>query len=86
VVNKRMKPGQALKVIRRSARKANLRVEKAPERDRGSHENYRLIDSAGTEVGVFGLTRHQREMSWKVMRGIGDGLAKAFGDDHWMEK
>jgi hypothetical protein len=30
------------------------------------------------------LTRHPREMSWTVMRGIDDGLTHLFGD-RWME-
>lgn len=84
MVNKRMRPTQALQVVRKAARKQGLTVEALPG-GKGSHEPYGVFNANGQLVGTFGVTGHQREMSWHVMHSIEDGLVHLF-DEKWMEK
>ena len=44
-----------------------------------------LAGSSGREVKRFGVTGHQRELSWTMMRQIEDGLADLFGEK-WAEE
>lgn len=56
-----------------------------PRRGKGSHQLYRIEDETGAEVGRFGITGHNRELSWTVLRSIEDALAPLFGQA-WMEE
>jgi hypothetical protein len=80
-----MKPAQALRLVRRTARGKGLTVVELPGRGKGAHQMYALVDADGETRGRFGLTSHSRELSWTVLRNLEDGLAHLFGDD-WMEE
>jgi len=45
-----MKPAQALTVVRKLARAHHLTVHQLPDRGKGSHQIYALVDSSGAEV------------------------------------
>lgn len=85
VVNRKMKPAQALQLVRKVARRHGLRVVEVPGRGKGSHHWYALVDSDGQQVGGFTLTDHPRELSWKVLTSTEDALTPLFGEK-WMEK
>ncbi|QRK93883.1 hypothetical protein JQX30_29095 [Saccharopolyspora erythraea] len=84
-MNKRMKPAQVLSRVRKAARAKELTVEQHNSLGKGSHQIYVIRDSEGDEVGRFGITGHNREVSWTVMRSIEDSLKHLFGDS-WMEE
>lgn len=78
-----MKPAQALTAVRKLARSHDLTVRQLPDRDKGSHQIYALVDSSGAEVERFGLTGHPRELSWPVPTRLEERLAPIFGEK-WM--
>ena len=80
-----MKPAQALTVVRKLARAHHLAVRQLPDRGKGSHQIYTLVDSSGAEVERFGLTGHPRELSWTVLTRLEERLAPIFGEK-WMER
>lgn len=80
-----MKPTQAVQLVRKIARQHGLKVQEIPERGKGSHHWYALVDSDGAQVEVFTLTDHPRDLSWGVLRSVEDHLAPLFGEK-WMEK
>jgi hypothetical protein len=80
-----MKPARALTAVRKLARVHHLTVRRLPDRGRGSHQIYALVDSSGAEVGRFGLTGHPRELSWTVLTRLEERLAPLFGEK-WMER
>ena len=71
-------PGQA-------AITAAAEGEDLPDRDKGSHQIYALVDSSSAEVERFGLTGHPRELSWTVLTRLEERLAPVFGEK-WMER
>lgn len=89
MVNRTMKPNQALQVVRRTAREHGMSVVKltnqGKSQGKGSHTMYALVDSSGHEVARFGLTGHARDLSWGVFRKLEDGLTPWFGEK-WTEK
>lgn len=85
MVNRKLKPAQALALIRRLARAHHLVVRQLPGRGKGSHQIYVLVDSSGTEIERFGLTGHPRELSWTVLTRLEERLAPLFGEK-WMER
>jgi hypothetical protein len=80
-----MKPAQALAVVRKLARAYHLTVRQLPDRGKGSHQIYALVDSSGAEIERFGLTRHPRGLSWPVLTRLEERLAPLFGEK-WMER
>ena len=85
MVNRKMKPAQALAVIRKLARERNLTVRELPGRGKGSHRIHVLADASGTEVGRFGLTGHARELSRTVLTRLEERLTPLFGEK-WTER
>lgn len=85
MVNRKLKPGPLLSLIRRRAREHNLKVRELPGRGQGSHRVFALDDADGNEVARFGLTGHARDLSWTLLRQIEKGLAHLFGEG-WMER
>jgi hypothetical protein len=85
VVNRRIKPAQALAIARKLARAHNLAVRQLPGRGKGSHQIFVLVDSSGAEVERFGLTGHSRGLSWTVLTRLEERLAPLFGET-WMER
>jgi hypothetical protein len=80
-----MKPAQALTAVRKLARAHHLTVRQLPDRGKGSHQIYALVDSSGAEVERFGLTGHPRELSWTVLTRLEERLAPLFGEK-WVER
>jgi hypothetical protein len=85
VVNKRMKAEALLRLARKVARAEGYSIEELSGRGKGSHRIYAVLNSAGDELGRFGLTHHPKDISWTVLRQIEDKLAHLFGDN-WMER
>ena len=85
MVNRKMKPAQALTLVRKLARQHGLTVRELPGRGKGSHLIYALVDSSGAEVARFGLTGHARELSWTVLARLEERLAPVFGEK-WTER
>ncbi|WP_150249331.1 hypothetical protein [Nocardiopsis deserti] len=85
MANKRMKARVLLALVRRMARKNDLRVEELHRRGKGSHQHYVVVSAEGEEVGYFGLTDHPRKLSWTVLKGVEDSLKHLFGEK-WREK
>jgi hypothetical protein len=86
VVNRSLKAGQLLSLIRRLARDRHLVVVELAGRGKGSHRMYAIQDPAGRELARFGLTSHgSRDMSRTVLAAIEDGLAPLLGE-RWTEK
>lgn len=85
MVNRRTKPAQTLKLVRIAARAHGLTVTEIPGAGKGSHVVYALIRADGSQVARFGLTGHNRELSWTVLRQLEAGLAFLFGDG-WLER
>ncbi|MGH3319346.1 MAG: hypothetical protein ACRDN9_04040 [Streptosporangiaceae bacterium] len=72
--------------MRRLSRRHDLTVRDLPGRGKGSHRIYVLVNDDGTEVARFGLTSHgSKEMSWRLMTELENGLAQLFGDK-WTER
>jgi hypothetical protein len=84
VVNKRIKHARLVQLINRLARQRGLTVTSVPDRGKGSHEHYLVLDHTGSEVSRFVMTGHRRELSWTVLRNIEKALAPLFGEA-WME-
>lgn len=89
MVNRTMKPNQALRVVCRAAREHGMSVvrltSQGKSQGKGSHTMYALVDSSGHEVARFGLTGHARDLSRGVLRRLADGLTPWFGEK-WTEK
>ncbi len=85
MVNRKMKPAQALAIVRKLARERQLTVSELPGSGKGSHRIYALVDSAGAEVERFGLTGHARELSWTVLTRLEERPAPPFGEK-WTER
>ncbi|MDN5861712.1 MAG: hypothetical protein L0H84_24185 [Pseudonocardia sp.] len=85
MANRKMKPAQALQLVRTVARKRGMKLVDVPKRGKGSHRQYVLTDSTGQPVAKIGLTDHPRELSWTVLRNIEQTLNPWFGEN-WMEK
>ena len=47
-----MKPAQALTVVRKLARAHHLTVRQLPDRGKGSHQIYALVDPSGAELSA----------------------------------
>ena len=85
MVNRRMRPAQALSPVRKTARQHRLRVELLSRIGKGSHQIYALVDESGSEIARFGLTGHPRDLSWTVLNQLEATLAPWFGEE-WTEK
>lgn len=85
MVNRRMRPTQALSLVRKLAREHGLTVIELKGRGKGSHRMYALVDSNGSKIARFGLTDHPRDLSQPMMIRLEDGLAPWFGE-RWTEK
>jgi hypothetical protein len=86
VVNRSLKPGQLLSLIRRLARDRHLVVVELAGRGKGSHRMFALQDATGAELARFAVTSHgSRDMSRTVLGVIEDGLAPLLGEK-WTEK
>jgi len=79
MVNRKMRPAQALSLVRRVARHHGMSVVERPGRGKGSHRLYALVDSDGSEVARFGLTDHPKDLSWPLLQPLEDGLVPLFG-------
>lgn len=85
MVNRRLDPTRMLSLIHKHARKHDLEVKPLKRLGKGSHNTYALVRADGTEAARFGLTGHPRDLSWKLMHQLEDGLAPVFGEK-WTEK
>ncbi len=85
MVNRKMRPAQALSLVRRIARRHEMSVVEQSGRGKGSHRLYALIDSDGSEVARFGLTDHPKDLSCSLLQRLEEGLVPWFGKK-WMEK
>jgi hypothetical protein len=85
MVNRKMRPAQALSLIRKLARQHRMTIEQLPGRGKGSHQIWMLVESDGREVARFGLTDHPQDLSWTILRRLEEHLAPTFGTK-WMEK
>jgi hypothetical protein len=85
VVNRRLRPAEALILVRRLAREHDLRVRELPGRGKGSHRIFALEDAAGKEAARFGLTGHRADLSWTVLRRLEERLEPWFGE-RWTEQ
>lgn len=85
MVEGRKSASEALKLIRRAARKNGCTVEQLPKRGKGSHTIWVVLDTSGIEVGRVALTGHTGDMSWTVTRSTESALELIFGQG-WMDK
>ncbi|MGH3446770.1 MAG: hypothetical protein ACRDQA_01995 [Nocardioidaceae bacterium] len=85
MVDARKTTKQALKMMRRHARRHGCTIEKLPKRGKGSHTIWAVVDGEGNEVGRAGLTGHPGEMSWTVTRSTEEALEHLFGKG-WLDK
>lgn len=85
MVNKRIKSARMLSLIGKRTREADLTLTELQGRGKGSHRIFIITDADDHEVARFGLTGHDRELSWTVLRQIEDGLAHLFGE-RWTER
>lgn len=76
---------QALKLMRRHARRHGWAVAQVPRRGKGSHTVWIVVDEPGNELGRAALTGHSGDMTWTVTRSIEEALAPIFGEG-WMDK
>ncbi|GAA3363989.1 hypothetical protein [Saccharopolyspora gregorii] len=84
MVNKKLKPAKVLSLARRAARGAKATIKEIPGRGKGSHRIFAVYDRDGAEVARFGLTGHNKEISWHVLTHVETGLAPVFGEK-WLE-
>lgn len=84
MVKARRTTQQALKAIRKNARKRGYTVHSLPGRGKGSHEMWVVCDADGKELGRVGLTGHRGDMTWTVTRSIEQALVPIFGEG-WLD-
>lgn len=84
MVEGRKSSGEALKLIRKAARKSGWAVKQLPKRGKGSHSIWVVVNESGDELGRVGLTGHSGDMSWTVTRSIEEALEPIFGEG-WMD-
>ena len=85
MVDARKSAGDALKLIRKAARKNGYTIEKLAKRGKGSHTIWVVLSENGSEVGRVGLTGHTGDMSWTVTRSTEAALEPIFGKG-WMDR
>lgn len=85
MVNRQMRSQQLLTLIRKVARKQDMTIDKIKSKGKGSHQEWKLLSSDGTEVARFGLTDHPKDLSWTILNRLEKHLAPWFGSN-WMEK